>query len=131
MKEWAMVPLRAGLGIMFLAHGLQKAFGLFGGPGIEGVTKMVESLGFSPPVLWAYALAYTELLGGLFLVIGLYTRISSAALLFVMIMAAVKVQLAHGFFLATGGVEYVFVVMAVCVSLIMGGGGRLCITKKL
>ena len=131
MKEWATIPLRLGLGIMFMAHGLQKAFGLFGGPGIEGVTKMVESLGFSPPVLWAYLLAYAELLGGLFVVIGLCTRISSAVLLIVMMVAAVKVHLANGFFLQAGGFEYLFVIMAICVSLIVNGGGKLCITKKL
>lgn len=36
MKDWATLPLRLGLGIMFLAHGLQKAFGILGGSGIEG-----------------------------------------------------------------------------------------------
>ena len=62
MADLAILVLRLGIGIMFSAHGLQKTFGMFGGPGIAGVTKMVAGMGFTPAAAWAYALAYTELI---------------------------------------------------------------------
>ncbi|MFH1621895.1 MAG: hypothetical protein ABIA97_02095 [Candidatus Omnitrophota bacterium] len=36
-------PLRFGLGIMFLVHGLKKAFGMLGGSGIRGFSEMLSS----------------------------------------------------------------------------------------
>ncbi|MFH1359633.1 MAG: DoxX family protein [Candidatus Omnitrophota bacterium] len=62
--------LRIGLGTIFLAHGLQKVFGVFGGPGIEGFTGMMKNLGFSFPVFWAWTAALGELLGGSFVNFG-------------------------------------------------------------
>ncbi|MFC1514851.1 DoxX family protein [Candidatus Omnitrophota bacterium] len=131
MRNWAALPLRLGLGIMFMAHGLQKAFGLFGGSGIEKFAGMLSGMGFAPAAFWAYLVAYIELIGGLFLIIGLCTRISAALLLSVMAVAAIKVHLPNGFFMGSGGVEYIFVISAACVSLLVSGGGKLSITKKL
>ena len=48
MREWASLPLRIGLGIVFVAHGLQKTFGLFGGPGIDGFMAMLSGFGIVP-----------------------------------------------------------------------------------
>ena len=125
MKGWATLPLRLGVGIVFLAHGIQKAFGLFGKPTIAGFAKMLSGLGFAPPAFWAYLVAYTELLGGLFLLMGLLVRISSAALFVVMSVAVVKVHLAHGFFANEGGFEYNFIILCACFSLLISGQGKL------
>ena len=78
MEKWASILLRIGLGIMFAAHGAQKVFGIWGGPGMENFTKFVTSLGFPFPAFAAAFAAYVELIGGLCLLIGLGTRISSA-----------------------------------------------------
>ncbi len=48
MKEYASLPLRFGLGITFVAYGLQKTFGWFGGPGMSGYTGMLAGMGFVP-----------------------------------------------------------------------------------
>ncbi len=124
MLDWGILILRLGIGIMFAAHGLQKAFGFFGGPGIKGFSQMLSGLGFAPPIYWAYLAAYTEALGGLFLIMGLYTRSSAAMLLILFITAAIKVHLGKGFFLSNGGFEYTFVIAAVCLSLILLGPGK-------
>lgn len=126
----ASLVLRLGVGIMFMAHGLQKTFGLFGGSGIGGFTNALAGMGFSPASLWAYLAAYTELVAGLFLVIGLCVRSCAAALLIVMLVALVKVHLAKGFFLSAGGFEYIFIIMTICIALLFLGGGKFGITKK-
>ena len=64
MFDWGILVLRLGVGIMFLAHGLQMAFGLYGGPGVKGFSGMLSGLGFVPAIFWAIVAAYTVLLGG-------------------------------------------------------------------
>ena len=131
MKEWASLPLRIGLGAIFIAHGLQKVFGMFSGPGIQGFSKMLGNLGFAPAIFWAYLVAYIELIGGVFLILGILTRVTSGLLFIVMAVAVLKVHLEGGFFLSAGGFEYSLFLALVCLSLIISGGGKLSITKKL
>ena len=129
MTDFAILILRISLGVMFVGHGLQKAFGLFGGPGIGGFSEMLSGLGFKPSLLWAYIAAYTELVGGTFLALGFLTRGSAALLLVLIMVAAWKVHLKKGFFLSQGGFEYVFIIAAVCIALILLGPGKFRISK--
>jgi len=128
--DFAVLILRIALGTMFMAHGLQKAFGLLGGPGIEKFSGMLSGLGFHPALYWAYLAAYTELIAGLFVVLGLFTRASSLALLILITVAAVKVHLAKGFFLSSGGFEYNYIIAAVCLALILSGPGKFALNSK-
>lgn len=131
MKEWAALPLRIAVGVVFVAHGLQKAFGLFGGPGIRDFSSMIANLGFTPEATFAYIVAYIELIGGLFLIVGFLTRISASLILLVMAVAVFKVHFVKGFFLSNGGFEYPFVLLLACLSLAFSGPGKFSITKKL
>jgi putative oxidoreductase len=127
MLDWGILVLRLGLGIMFIAHGLQMAFGLFGGPGVKGFAGMLSGLGFVPAIFWSYVASYTVLLGGLFLIVGIQTRPAASLLLIFILTAGIKVHLSKGFFLANGGFEYTFVIAAACLALILLGPGKLCI----
>ncbi|MDD5237366.1 MAG: DoxX family protein [Candidatus Omnitrophica bacterium] len=129
MKDWASLILRICLGIVFVGHGLQKAFGLFGGPGINGFSEALLTMGFKPAVFWAYLAAYVELIGGLLLLLGIFTRAAAALILILMVVAALKVHIAKGFFLQSGGFEYTFVIACVCLALILMGPGRFAIKR--
>jgi NADH:ubiquinone reductase (H+-translocating) len=131
MMNLASLVLRLGLGLMFMAHGAQKALGLFGGPGIKGFSEFLAGLGFTPSLLWAYLAAYVELLGGLLLIIGFLTRISSMLLLILMAVAFWKVHAAKGFFLSDGGFEYIFIIACALIALIILGTGKFGINKQL
>ncbi|MDD2680235.1 MAG: DoxX family protein [Candidatus Omnitrophica bacterium] len=130
MADLAILVLRVSLGIMFAAHGLQKAFGLFGGPGIKGFSEFLSGLGFSYPLVWAYIAAYTEVIGGIFLVLGLFTRGSAVLLLVLAIVAIIKLHITKGFFLSQGGFEYLLVIASVCAALILLGPGKFSITNR-
>lgn len=130
MIDLAILILRVSLGVMFAAHGLQKVFGLFGGPGVKGFSEILSGLGFSYSLVWAYIAAYTELIAGTFLVLGLFTRGAAFLLLILIVVAGIKVHKGKGFFLSQGGFEYVFVIASICISLILLGPGRFsCLNK--
>lgn len=131
MYNLALLLLRLCLGIVFISHGLQKAFGLLGGPGIDGFSKFLVTLGFSHAVLFAYLVAYLELLGGVFIFLGLFTRSFSLFLLILMIVATLKVHLAKGFFITAGGFEYNFVLICCFLALLVAGAGKISVDSKL
>ncbi len=130
MDSIALLILRIGLGTIFIAHGSQKLFGAFGGGGIQEVSAMVKNMGFLPPVFWAYALAISEALGGLLVILGFLPRIGAGLIAIVMLVAIFKVHLAKGFFAAQGGFEYQLLILAVCLSLIISGAGNYSLFNK-
>jgi len=131
MVDWAILLLRVSLAIVFVAHGLQAAFGMFQGPGINGFSSMLSGLGFKPVLLWAYIAAYTQLIGGILLGLGIFTRFAAASIFIFMTVATLKVHLAKGFFIQAGGFEYNFVIGCICIALIILGPGRFSIINKL
>ncbi|MDD2752322.1 MAG: DoxX family protein [Candidatus Omnitrophica bacterium] len=130
MFDLALLVLRICLGIVFIAHGAQIAFGMFSGPGINGFAQMLSGMGFKPAMFWAYLSAYTELLGGLCLVFGIFTRFAAFSILIFMLVAVFKVHWTKGFFLQAGGYEYNFVLISICLALILAGPGKFAISQK-
>jgi putative oxidoreductase len=130
MLDLGILVLRLALGIMFVAHGLQMAFGLFGGPGVKGFSQMLSGLGFAPAIFWSYIASYTVLLGGLLVIIGVQTRLAAILLLIFILTAGIKVHLNKGFFLSNGGFEYTFVIAAICLALILLGPGKFSVFNK-
>src|SRR5712692_8661903 len=94
----SLLIVRVVLGVIFFAHGAQKVFGWFGGPGLRGVIGYFrQSLGVPAPL--SVLAAFTECFGGLAMIVGLLVRPAAIGLIFVMLVAIAKVHWAHGFFL--------------------------------
>ena len=127
IAQYGIVPLRVVLGIIFIGHGLQKAFGLFGGPGIDGFAQFLGSMGLQPAILHAYLAAYAELIGGLLLLLGMYTRFAALAIAGTMVVAIVTVHLSGGLFAQNNGFEYPLTILAACIALMGTGGGPLSV----
>ena len=110
--------LRISLGVMWIAHALLKWF-VFTLPGTAG---FFETVGF--PGFLAYPVFAAELIGGTALVLGVYGRQASLALLPVM-LAATWVHLPNGWVHTSsgGGWEYpVFLCVASVVHVLIGDG---------
>jgi putative oxidoreductase len=120
---WAPVVIRVVLGIIFVAHGSQKLFGAFGGHGIAGTASGFGQLGLKPAIFWAWLVALVEFFGGLGILFGLLTRLSSFAIAINMLVAITLVHLKSGFFAQNGGFEYPLALFAMAVSLIISGPG--------
>lgn len=135
--SYSRLLVRVALGIVFLAHGGQKVFGWFGGPGLKATIQMFQQHMKVPPALTVIA-ALTELLGGLALLIGFLARPAAVGIIVVMLVAIAKVHGRHGFFLNFSGTpgkghgfEFNFVLIAMALSVLVGGAGALSIDYLL
>lgn len=115
---YAALLLRLSLGIMFIAHALLKLVVFT----LPGTVKFFEALGY--PGFLAYVVFGAELVGGTLLVLGVYTRRVSLALIPILIGAAM-VHIPNGwvFSAPNGGWEYpVFLAIASAVQALLGDG---------
>src|ERR1700758_4272676 len=72
----ATTILRAVLGIVFFAHGSQKALGWFGGFGFAGTMGFFTGT-MHIPAVFAFLAIMAEFLGGIGLLLGFLTRIAA------------------------------------------------------
>ena len=129
-NQWAMVPLRIALGIIFISHGAQKLFGWWGGHGLSGTAMLFAGkFGLAPGWLWALLAGGGEFVGGLLLLLGLFTRLGAFSICIVMLVAIFKVHLGS-FFMPTG-VEYPCSLLAGAMALLIAGGGKFSLDARL
>jgi putative oxidoreductase len=129
--DLALLVARVFVGIIFTAHGSQKLFGAFGGPGLANMVKMMGPLG--------YPVTIGEFFGGLGLIFGFLTRFSAASLIVIMLGAIAQVHGKNGFFLgkgpdstlATAGYEYCFALIGLLAPILIAGPGRYSIGRFL
>lgn len=79
--DLALFLLRLVVGVLLALRGLQKLFGLFGGPGIDGFAQVLSDAGFSQATALAVAGGAIELVAGVMLIVGLATPVAAAGLL--------------------------------------------------
>jgi putative oxidoreductase len=121
--EYAEPILRIALGGVLIPHGLQKLFGMFGGMGFARNAELFDKLGYTPGVFWGTLVGCTELIGGILLIVGLFTRFAAAAVVIFMIMA-IHFTSAKGFFWGAGGMEYPILIGVCALFFLIRGGGR-------
>ncbi len=115
---YALFALRVALGLMFIAHALLK-YVVFTMPGFAG---FLGQIGLPAVLAWPIFLA--ELLGGIALVLGVYARLVSVALLPIL-LGAVWVHAGNGwlFTAANGGWEYPAFLVVASITHILAGDG--------
>ena len=123
VQEFAEPILRIALGGILIPHGCQKLFGLFGGMGFAGNAALFDRIGFTPGVFWGTLVGCTELIGGILLVLGLFTRFAAAAVLIFMVVAVKFTSARGGFFWRTQGFEYPLLIGVCALFFLMRGGG--------
>jgi putative oxidoreductase len=132
----SLLLLRVVVGTIFAAHGAQKVFGAFGGPGLSAM--MQPPPGGMGPVL-GLLVSIGECFGGLGLIIGFLTRFSAASLIVIMLGAIFMVHGKNGFFLGSGpestlaqsGFEYNLALIGLLLPILICGAGRFAIGRYL
>lgn len=130
-RTWVALPLRLALGAVFIAHGAQKVFGMWGGPGLTAFSGGQAPMGLRPAWLWLGAAAIFEFVGGVLLLLGLLTRLGALMVAPVMLVAIFGVHWGGGFFAQNKGYEYALALLAMALALLISGGGRLSIDETL
>lgn len=121
----ALLILRIFIGPCFVMHGLGK-LGLVGPGNMKGFEDWLRSLGFPAPALQARMAMLTELIGGVLLTLGLFTRPASIFLIGAMCVAAFFGHTGGGYLVTNNppGNEYPLNLAAIAlVFLLLGAGG--------
>ena len=125
----ALLLARVIVGVVFMAHGAQKLFGAFGGPGLSAVVGMMGPLG--------YLVSIGEFFGGLGLVVGFLSRFSAASIIVIMLGAIAMVHGKVGFFMnwmgnqGGEGFEYHLLAIAILLVILIAGPGRYALARSL
>lgn len=128
--NWSPVVLRLVLGLTMAAHGSQKLFAWFGGYGLQGTAGFfADQLGMTPGMFWATLAGSGEFFGGLFILIGLATRLAALNTAVVMLVAILSVH-SSAFFLPAG-MEFALSLFAMSIALVISGGGALSADSKI
>ena len=113
----ALTLLRVVVGVIMIAHGLQKV------ADPSHIESTVAKLGFPAPTVFAYLAIAAECLGGLGLIAGLLTRLSAFGVAATMLVAVLGVHLKNGLFAANGGFEYPLVLFFTALWFMAAGPG--------
>ncbi|GHD74693.1 DoxX family protein (plasmid) [Streptomyces goshikiensis] len=124
-----LLVLRLFLGLTMAAHGTQKLFGWFGGPGLDATGKGFSMSGYPAGDAMAVIAGLAETLGGLGLALGLLTPLAGAALIGVFVNI-LDVRGLSPFF-APKGVELELALLAGIVALTLTGPGRFSVDHFL
>ncbi|MFW6201165.1 MAG: DoxX family protein [Gemmatimonadota bacterium] len=120
-SEWSargIAILRITIGVVFVAHGIQKAV-LWG---VVGGVPFFREAGIPFATVAAPLVMVVESLAGLALLVGYRARLAAALLAVVALTALVTVHLPYGFFMPSG-IEFVLVLAAANVALALAGPG--------
>jgi putative oxidoreductase len=135
-NDFATTILRLALGVIFFAHGAQKALGWFGGYGFTGTMGYFTGV-LHIPAAFAFLAIAAEFLGGLGLIFGLLTRVAACGPFCNMIVAVAMIHHNFGFFMNwTGtqkgeGYEYHLLLLAASAFLMIRGAGAASIDRLL
>jgi putative oxidoreductase len=110
------LPIRILAGISFILHGLPKL------SNIAGSQMFFGKMGLPPDL--AMLIGLLEVIGGIALLVGVLTRVASILFIIQMIGAILTVTLYKGF---VGGYELNLLLMAISISLLLTGPGRISI----
>jgi putative oxidoreductase len=116
----AMLLLRVAFGLTMAAHGYAK---VFKGGKLDGTAGWFDSIGMKPGAVHARMAAFSEILTGLGLAVGLLTTFSAAGFVGLMVVAGYVVHRSNGFFIVSEGWEYTFILAVAAVGIAMLGPG--------
>ena len=118
-----LLILRVVVGLTVAAHGAQKLFGWWGGPGIAGWTQSVTKLRIRPAAPWAWIAALSEFGGGLLFALGFLSPLGSFGIAGAMLVAIATVHWANGFWNGKRGYEFNLTLLASAAAVALAGPG--------
>jgi putative oxidoreductase len=124
--DLGLLVLRLVLGALLAGHGLQKAFGWFHGPGVDGAAALFDTWGFRPARPMVRVAACCEVLAATLFLLGLLTPVAAAVAVGTMVVAMAPNR-ARGLWAARGGYELPLLYATVGAGIGLTGPGRFSI----
>jgi len=119
---------RLAVGLIFLSEGIQKYI-------LLDATARFTKIGFSNPAFWVHFTGAFEVVCGILILLGLLTRLAAIPLLIIMIVAfittKVPILIDKGFWSFAHEYRTDFAMTLLLIYLLVYGGGRHSIDKKL
>jgi len=131
MIDAALLTLRSVSGGLLAGHGAQKLFGAFRGPGLEGVSGMMDRMGLQPPDAWARVASATELAGGSLTALGLLSPLGPITAMGPMTIATTMAHWGRPIWVTEGGAELPVTNLAVFGAAALAGPGRYSLDSLL
>ena len=110
--------IRAALGVTFLVHSIKKF-----DPSWQG---WLVDVGVPPELQIPIALA--EFIGGILLIVGVLTRITGVIFSIILLGAIFHIRGIEEFFISKGGFEWDLIMLAVALTIIAAGPGKISIS---
>lgn len=126
-RNTGLLIARVAIGVIFLAHGLQK----LNVWGLDGTSAAFDAMGVPASGLSAFLVMWLEILGGAALILGLLTPIVAALLAVDMIGAIIFTHFENGLWVGDGGYELVLALGAAALALAVVGAGRFSVDTLL
>lgn len=117
LAQYGPLPIRILAGIAFIIHGLPKL------SNIAGTEDFFANM-IGLPAAMALPIGLLEVIGGIALLVGVLTRVASILLIIEMIGSTIVAKLSRGF---VGGYELDLLLMAISISLLLTGPGRISV----
>jgi len=134
--DWTITVLRLVMGVIFFAHGAQKALGWFGGYGFSGTMGWFTQQ-LHVPAIFAFLAICAEFLGGIGLILGALGRVAAFGIACNMVVAVLMVHLPNAFFMYwTGqqkgeGFEFHLLALSIAAVLMVRGSGAFSVDHAL
>jgi putative oxidoreductase len=134
--DFSLTLLRLVLGVVFFAHGAQKALGWFGGYGFSGTMGFFTQQ-MHIPAPFAFLAIAAEFLGSIGLLLGLLGRVAAFGIACNMVVAICMIHRHIGFFANWSGqqkgegYEYHLLAIAIALSIMIKGSGAFSADRAL
>ena len=134
--DYALTILRLLFGVVFFAHGAQKALGWFGGFGFTGTMGFFTQK-LNIPAPFAVLAIAAEFLGGLGILVGLLSRVAALGIACNMVVAVALIHIHIGFFAnwygnqKGEGFEFHILAIAIALFIMIKGSGALSLDRAL
>jgi len=110
--------IRASIGVIFIVHSLKKF-----DPSWQ---EWLVNIGMPPEIQLPIALA--EFIGGIFLIVGVLTRITGSVFAVILLGAIFHIRWENGFFISQGGWEWDLIMLSAVLAIIVAGPGKISIS---
>jgi putative oxidoreductase len=130
LSEYAYPLMRFWAGAALVPHGCQKLFEWFGG-NTAGTAAAFAKIGLEPALPLVYLTGSVELIAGLLVALGLFTRVGAVAALVLLSVAWYMVHLPNGYFWTKLGTEYPMLWSVMMIGIAFGGGGKHSLDAKI